>query len=159
MLDKSLAYARFFPAIHPLESYSEYEADLAQWWEKLSPDWRRDRDELLGLLTAADQLKGIVRILGEEGLSDQQRKTLMAERVVKEGFLQQSAFSPKDRFSSPEKQACLLRVIIAQVHALLEDATPAREAFTKFKLDELIRLKDELGSDQTEKILEWQRTQ
>lgn len=158
MLDKNLAYARFFPAIHPLESYSEYEADLAQWWEKISPDWRRDRDELLGLLIAADQLKGIVRILGEEGLSDHQRKTLMAERVVKEGFLQQSAFSPKDRFASPEKQACLLRVIIRQVRALLEDTTPAREAFAKFKLNDLIRLKDELGSDETEKILKWQQT-
>ncbi|RRD01505.1 V-type ATP synthase subunit A [Amphritea balenae] len=159
MLDKNLAYARFFPAIHPLESYSEYESDLAQWWEKVSPGWQRDRDELVGLLIAADQLKGIVRILGEEGLSDHQRKTLMAERVVKEGFLQQSAFSPKDRFASPEKQACLLRVIIWRIRALLEDTTPAREAFAKFKLNELIRLKDELGSDETEKILAWQKVQ
>ncbi|WP_432473084.1 V-type ATP synthase subunit A [Amphritea sp. HPY] len=159
MLDKNLAYARFFPAIHPLESYSEYEADLAQWWEKVSPDWRRDRDELLGLLISAEQLKGIVRILGEEGLSEHQKKTLMAERVIKEGFLQQSAFSPKDRFASPEKQACLLRVIISQVRALLEDTTPAQKAFAKLKLNELIRLKDEVGSNETEKILEWQHTQ
>ncbi len=159
MLDKNLAYARFFPAIHPLESYSEYETDLARWWGELSPDWQRDRDELLSLLSAADELKSIVRILGEEGLSDHQRKTLMAERVVKEGFLQQSAFSPRDRFASPQKQTSLLRVIIGQVRAMLEDSTPAREAFTRFRLDELIRLKDELGSDEAEKILEWQQTQ
>ena len=158
MLDKNLAYARFFPAIHPLESYSEFDTDLAPWWENISADWQQDRDELLGLLLTADKLKGIVRILGEEGLSDHQRKTLMAERVVKEGFLQQSAFSTKDRFASPEKQACLLRVIIRQVRALLEDTTPARDAFAKFKLNELIRLKDELGSDETEKILKWQHS-
>ncbi|WP_199911549.1 V-type ATP synthase subunit A [Dongshaea marina] len=158
MLDKNLAYARLFPAIHPLESYSEYEADLMGWWKHISPQWHEERDELLRLLTAADELKGIVRILGEEGISDHQRKILIAERVIKEGFLQQSAFSPRDRFSSPEKQAYLLGVIIKTLHELFEDPTPAREIFSKLKLDGLIRLKDEIGSDEAQKILGWRDT-
>jgi V/A-type H+-transporting ATPase subunit A len=158
VLDKALASARFFPAINPLDSYSEYGADLAEWWEGVSDGWQRDRDELMGLLMMADKLKGILRIMGEESLADRQRKMLLAERVIKEGFLQQSAFSAKDRFASPEKQAALLKVIMQQVRQMLDDDGPVQEALTKFRLDDLIRLKDEYASDEIDKILAWQVT-
>jgi len=156
VLDKTLASARFFPAIHPLDSYSEYSAELGHWWGEISPQWQQDRDKLLTLLMEADKLKGIIRIMGEEGLSDHQRKMLLADRVIKEGFLQQSAFSPKDRHASPQKQALMLNVIIQQIRIMLEDDCPAEEVVDKFKLDDLIRLKDEVGSDETDKILAWQ---
>lgn len=156
VLDKMLANARFFPAIHPLDSYSEYAAELGQWWGELSPQWQQDRDQLLKLLMEADKLKGIIRIMGEEGLSDHQRKIVMAERIIKEGFLQQSAFSPKDRYASPEKQALMLQLIMKRLNQMLDDPSPVAEAVNKFALIELIRLKDDLGSDECDKILNWQ---
>jgi len=156
VLDKSLANARFFPAIHPLDSYSEYSAELSQWWNKISPQWQQDRDELLTLLMEADKLKGIIRIMGEEGLSDHQRKILLADRVIKEGFLQQSVFSPKDLHASPQKQAIMLKVIMKQIRIMLKDDSPIGEVVEKFKLDDLIRLKDEASSDEMNKILAWQ---
>jgi V/A-type H+-transporting ATPase subunit A len=158
MLDKNLAYARFFPAIHPLDSYSEYGPDLASWWSEISPGWQSDREQLLKLLMQADKLKSMVRIMGEEGLSDQQRKILIAERLLKEGFLQQSAFSPKDRFASPEKQACLLKVMMQRVRSLLQDESPMQEFLSKFQLDELIRLKDRYASDELDELLSWLET-
>lgn len=158
VLDKNLAYARFFPAIHPLDSYSEYGPDLASWWSEIAPDWQSDREQLLNLLMQADKLKSMVRIMGEEGLSDQQRKILIAERLIKEGFLQQSAFSPKDRFASPEKQACLLKVMMQRVRTLLQDESPLQEFLSKFQLDELIRLKDRYASDELDELLSWLET-
>jgi len=157
VLDKTLANARFFPAIHPLESYSEYAKELEQWWSNLSPQWQQNRDQMMKLLMEADQLKGIIRIMGEEGLSDHQRKVILAERVIKEGFLQQSAFSVKDRFASPEKQAYMLQLIMQQIRSMLDSPEPVIEAMQKYQLTELIQLKDEVGSNETEKIKERMR--
>ncbi len=156
VLDKALANARFFPAIHPLESYSEYGAELVSWWMQMSTHWQRDREELFNLLMEADELKGIVRIMGEDGLSDHQRRVLLAERVTKEGFLRQSAFNANDRYASPKKQAYLLQVIMQQVRALLGDTGTIEDARERFQLDGLIRLKDEIASDDADGILKWQ---
>ena len=156
VLDKILANARFFPAIHPLESYSEYGAELGSWWSDISIQWQQDRDQLMGLLMEAEKLKGIIRIMGEEGLSDHQRKVVMAERIIKEGFLQQSAFSPKDRYASPEKQALMLQLIMQRLRLMMDDPSPVAQVLEKFCLTDLIRLKDEVGSDETDKILSWQ---
>jgi len=154
-LDKGLANARFFPAIDPLASYSEYGADLAQWWRSVDGDWRQHRDELLRLLLEADKLKGIVRIMGEDGLADRQRKILLCDRLIKEGFLQQSAFSEKDRYASPEKQAAMLALFVETIRCILDDIAPAVEIAAKYRLDRLIRLKDAIGSDELEQMRAW----
>lgn len=158
MLDKTLANARFFPAIHPLESYSEYGTELGQWWKDISAQWQHDRDQLMGLLMEADKLKGIIRIMGEEGLSDHQRKVILAERIIKEGFLQQSAFSAKDRYASPEKQALMLQLIMKCIRLMLDDPLPLSVVLDKYNLLNLVRLKDEVSSDECDQILNWQIT-
>ncbi|MES0370837.1 MAG: V-type ATP synthase subunit A [Mariprofundaceae bacterium] len=158
-LDKAMASARFFPAINPLNSYSEYATDLGEWWSELDESWQDDRSELVRILMEADKLKGIVRIMGEEGLSEKQRKILLAEKLIMEGFLQQSSFIAKDKYSSPEKQAALLKLIISTVHAMLADDTPAAQLTEKLRLDALIRLKNEVASDEVEKISQWKAEQ
>ena len=155
MLDKALANARFFPAIHPLDSYSEYGVELAPWWGEYAAQWQRDREDMFRLLMEADELKGIIRIMGEEGLSDHQRRVILAERVIKEGFLQQSAFSAKDRYASPQKQALLLQVVMQQVQLLLNDIGSVNDLRERLQLDRLIRLKDEVGSDEAQNVLTW----
>lgn len=155
-LDKAMASARFFPAIHPLDSYSEYGDDLAEWWNRLDKQWQSDRDELMHILIEADKLQGIVRIMGEEGLTEAQRRILLAERLIKEGFLQQSAFSPRDSHASAEKQAALLKLIMQTVRFIIANEEPARELAIKLKLDALIRVKDEFSSEETDQIQSWQ---
>jgi V/A-type H+-transporting ATPase subunit A len=154
-LDKALASARFFPAIHPLESYSEYAEGLADWWRRLDEDWPRYRREALEILLKAEALRQVVRIMGEEGLPEEQRKILVAERLIKEAFLQQSAYSEKDRYASPEKQAKLLRLIMATVAALMADSAPVGRLSEKYRLVDLVRLKDEVGSEESARLDEW----
>jgi len=93
--------------------------------------------------------------MGEEGLSDHQRRVILAERVIKEGFLQQSAFSAKDRYASPQKQAMLLQVVMQQVQLLLNDIGSVSDLRERLQLDRLIRLKDEVGSDEAQNVLTW----
>ncbi|MDX8410469.1 MAG: V-type ATP synthase subunit A [Mariprofundaceae bacterium] len=155
-LDKEMANARFFPAIHPLESCSEYASDLASWWETLDEDWLAHRDAAMRVLQEADKLAQVVRIMGEEGLPEPQRRILLCDRLIKEAFLQQSAYSKNDRHASPEKQAALLGVVMAAVQAILADQTPLAELAAKYRLSELIRLKDEIPSEQLERLAAWE---
>ena len=98
-LDKELAAARYFPAINPIESYSEYPDMVEGWWaEHGDPGWKDMRAQVLVLLQEDFQLQRIVKIIGEEALPDAQRLTLEAARWVKEGFLEQSAFDAVDMF-------------------------------------------------------------
>ncbi len=154
-LDKDLASARFFPAINPLESHSEYAEDLAEWWSNLDDNWRNNRDEAMRILLQEVQLSQVVRIMGEEGLPDEERKVLIAARLIRDAFLQQSAFSENDRFASPQKQAKMLALVMATVHAVLGDSGPAEEMPEKYRLSELIRLKDEVSSEHPGALDTW----
>lgn len=139
-LDKELAAARYFPAINPAESYSEYAEALAPWWEEhVDPDWGKMRAETLALLQEDAQLQRIVKLIGEEALPDARRLTLEAARWLKEGFLQQSAFDTLDMYCSPAKQMKMLRLILSTYRR-------AREALAQgvpfYKIREIPELAD-----------------
>lgn len=155
VLDKALANARFFPAIHPLESYSEYGEDLAAWWQAQDEQWLEHRNRAMEILLEADRLAQVVRIMGEEGLPDAQRKVLLAERLIKEGFLQQSAFSAKDRYAAPAKQAKLLAMVMRTIARLQADSDPIATLSGKYRLHDLVRLKNEVGSGEEAEIDAW----
>lgn len=104
-LDKSLAYARHFPAIHWLTSYSEYLGDLSYWYsEHVSPKFVDYRNRIMAILNSESSLMEIVKLIGSDVLPDDQKLTLEIARVVRLGFLQQNAFHPDDTCVSLEKQ-------------------------------------------------------
>ena len=112
-LDKSLAYARHFPAIHWLTSYSEYLGDLAHWYsENVSPKFVEDRNQLMAILNSESSLMEIVKLIGSDVLPDDQKLTLEIARVIRLGFLQQNAFHPDDTCVSLEKQFKMMEVIL-----------------------------------------------
>ena len=112
-LDKSLAYARHFPAIHWLTSYSEYLGDLAHWYsENVSPKFVDDRNQLMAILNSESSLMEIVKLIGSDVLPDDQKLTLEIARVIRLGFLQQNAFHPDDTCVSLEKQFKMMEVIL-----------------------------------------------
>jgi V/A-type H+-transporting ATPase subunit A len=112
-LDRDRAQARFFPAIHPLTSYSEDVDALARWWQaRGNPDWIDHRRQILTLLEQRARLERMARIVGKDALPPRQQLTLLCADLVNEGLLRQSAFSPVDRYCSPERQAALVRVIL-----------------------------------------------
>jgi V/A-type H+-transporting ATPase subunit A len=112
-LDRDRAQARFFPAIHPLTSYSEDVDALARWWRaRGNPDWMEHRRRILTLLEQRARLERMARIVGKDALPPRQQLTLLCADLINEALLRQSAFSPVDRYCSPERQAALVHVIL-----------------------------------------------
>ncbi len=112
-LDKSLAYARHFPAIHWLTSYSEYLSDLAPWYnDYVSATFIDNRNQLMAILNQESSLMEIVKLIGSDVLPDDQKLTLEIARVVRLGFLQQNAFHKDDTCVSMEKQEKMMEVIL-----------------------------------------------
>jgi V/A-type H+-transporting ATPase subunit A len=112
-LDRQRAQARFYPAIHPLQSYSADADALAAWW-KLSgnPDWITQRQRVLALLEQQSHLERMARIVGRDALPAQQQLKLLCADLVNEGFLRQSSFSKVDRYCSPQRQAAMISVLL-----------------------------------------------
>ena len=112
-LDKSLAYARHFPAIHWLPSYSEYLNDLSGWYsDHVSPKFVDYRNRLMAILNQESSLMEIVKLIGGDVLPDDQKLILEIARVIRLGFLQQNAFHKDDTCVSLEKQFKMMDVIL-----------------------------------------------
>lgn len=112
-LDKSLAYARHFPAIHWLTSYSEYVDDLTNWYNtNVSPDFINCRAEILAILNQESSLMEIVKLIGSDVLPDDQKLTLEIARVIRLGFLQQNAFHDQDTCVPLKKQLKMMQTIL-----------------------------------------------
>lgn len=119
-LDKSLAYARHYPAINWTKSYSEYLSDLEPWYEKqMGAEFLKNREELASILAEEDGLMDIVKLIGADVLPDDQKLVLETARVIRVGFLQQNAFHADDTFVSLEKQQKMMRVILHLHHGAL----------------------------------------
>ena len=112
-LDKSLAYARHFPAIHWLNSYSEYLNDLSGWYaDHVSPKFTDYRNRMMTILSQESNLMEIVKLISGDVLPDDQKLILEIARVIRLGFLQQNAFHKDDTCVSPEKQFKMMDVIL-----------------------------------------------
>lgn len=112
-LDKSLAYARHYPAINWLTSYSEYVGDLSDWYRtNVGADFVECRNQMLNILTTENRLNEIVKLIGSDVLPDDQKLVLEIARVIRLGFLQQNAFHAEDTFVPMEKQLRMMRVIL-----------------------------------------------
>jgi V/A-type H+-transporting ATPase subunit A len=111
-LDAGRAQARFFPAVHPLQSYSEDIELLEQFWSQHdNPNWLEQRRRFLGLLEEQARLERMARIVGKDALPPRQQHVLLCAELINEAFLRQSAYSPVDRFCSPERQAAMMKLI------------------------------------------------
>ena len=112
-MDKSLAYARHFPAIHWLTSYSEYLTDLAAWYhDNVSPKFVDYRNRIMALLNQESSLMEIVKLIGSDVLPDDQKLVLEIARVIRLGFLQQNAFHKDDTCVSLQKQYKMMEIIL-----------------------------------------------
>lgn len=120
-LDKELASARYFPAINYLNSYSAYVETVAMWWrQKGQSDWVDLRNRALSILKEAARLQNIVKLIGEDALPDDQKAIYYGASLIKEDFLQQSAFDVIDTYSIAEKQVMMLQIILQFIDVLRE---------------------------------------
>ena len=112
-LDSSLAYARHFPAINWLNSYSLYNSNLKSWYDKnISDDFTKKREKAMAMLQEESALNEIVRLVGKDSLSAEDQLTLETTRMLREDFLQQNAFVEVDQYSTYDRQDKLLSIIL-----------------------------------------------
>lgn len=111
-LDKSLAYARHYPAVNWNESSSDYADDLAHYYgQNVARDFMSLRAEMREILHQEDTLMEVVKLIGSDVLPEDQKLTLEIARVVRVGYLQQNAFHPDDASVPLAKQYKMLKVI------------------------------------------------
>ncbi|MGF1614144.1 MAG: V-type ATP synthase subunit A [Gammaproteobacteria bacterium] len=160
-LDAQRAYARFYPAIHPLQSYSLDAEGLARWWHAAGcVRWQELRTRFLTILEAQTHLERMARIIGKDAMPVRQRYTLLCADLINEGFLRQFAFSPVDRFASPSRQAVMMRLIgqflDASQKAIDQGATPETiQALPVFR--RLMRMGEEIGEGEWERFSDLSR--
>ena len=112
-LDSNLAYARHFPAINWLTSYSLYVDTLAPWYnEQFGDRYMKNRARTMSILQQEDELQEIVRLVGQDALSPEDRLTMETAKSIREDFLQLNAFVDEDAYSSYAKQYKLLDTIL-----------------------------------------------
>lgn len=111
-LDSTRAQARFYPAIHPLLSYSSDVDSLVSFWQQHGhPQWLEQRKRFLTLLEDQQRLERMARIVGKDALPQRQQHILLCAELINESFLRQSAYSEVDRFCSPYRQATMMRTL------------------------------------------------
>lgn len=112
-LDTNLAYRRHFPSVNWIKSYSLYLDAIAEWYDKsIARDWKDLRDKAMYLLQKEVELQEIVQLVGPDALPDSEKAILEVTRMIREDFLQQSAYSDTDAFCPVEKQYLMLKVIM-----------------------------------------------
>ena len=130
-LSSKLAYARHFPAIDWLQSYSLYLDRLESWYnENVSPEWSNLVQQTMNLLQQESELDEIVRLVGIDALSYRDRMTLEATRSIREDYLHQNAFHEVDTYTSPHKQYLMLKAILLNYEKSI-DALAADASFNK----------------------------
>ena len=160
-LDKSLSYARHFPAIQWLTSYSEYLTDLAPWYtEHVDKKFVDYRNRLMYLLTQESSLLEIVKLIGSDVLPDDQKLILEIARVIRLGFLQQNAFHPDDTCVPMAKQFKMMETILylyQKSRALISMGMPMSVLKQDSIFDKVIAMKYDIPNNKPEMFDEYKQ--
>jgi V/A-type H+-transporting ATPase subunit A len=158
-LDKSLAYARHYPAINWLTSYSEYVGDLTAWYEEhVGSNFVACRNQLLNILTTENRLNEIVKLIGSDVLPDDQKLVLEIARVIRLGFLQQNAFHAEDTFVPMEKQLRMMEVTLylyEKCQALITMGMPMALLRENDIFEKVISIKYDVANNELERFDEY----
>lgn len=156
-LDKSLAYARHYPAINWLTSYSEYADSISPWYmEHVSKEFPQARAELMAILREESSLMEIVKLIGADVLPEDQRLTLEIARVIRVGFLQQNAYHINDTYVPMNKQFLMVKVILSLYDKcrkfVNDEAIPVSQIKKTGIFDEVVKMKYDIENDKPEKF-------
>ena len=150
-LDRGLAYARHFPSIHWMNSYSEYTGDLKKWYdENVSPDFDQCRRRIMNLLREESQLMEIVKLIGSDILPEDQKLVIETARVIRVGFLQQNAYHAVDTYVPLQKQLKMMQTILRLydgVKEAIDRAIPLSQFTATGVFDDLVKMKYEIPND------------
>ncbi len=156
-LDVGLANKRHFPAISWLQSYSLYVDAVKEWWNQFDPGWEETRARGLRILQQEAELEEIVRLVGPEALPDGDKLLLLVARMIREDFLQQSAYTDADTYCTPNKAGLMLKTIL-KFHEMAQDMLNGGVAFDTIRTSPIVyriaRMKEIFNEEFTEKCNE-----
>ncbi len=160
-LDKALAYARHYPAINWINSYSEYFSDLDKWYnDNVGYSFVKYRKKIASILSEEDKLMEIVKLVGADVLPDDQKLIIEIARVIRVGFLQQNAFHKEDTFVPLEKQKKMMKSILylyKRMRQLISASIPISRALESGIFDKLTRIKYDVPNDKINKIDDYRK--
>ena len=144
-LDVSLANKRHFPTINWLTSYSLYVDAVKDWWNTQDPGWEDTRANALKVLQQEAELEEIVRLVGPEALPEGDKLLLLVARMIREDFLQQSAYHEVDTYCAPIKAGLMLKTIM-KFYGLAQEMLSSRAGIDSIRSSPMVhrisRMKD-----------------
>ncbi len=150
-LDRDLAYSRHYPAVNWKISYSEYVDRLKSWYEKnINEKFSEERLEIVKLLQEENELQEISKVVGQDVLSDSKKLILEICRIIRLGFLQQSAMNEIDTFVPLEKQYKMMDSSLKIYNnsiKLIEKGIPISRIKETGIFEEYIKLKFNISND------------
>lgn len=153
-LDRNLAYARHYPAINYLSSYSGYIKILSNWFkDNVAEDIMSLRAKMLELLHEEKKLMEIVELVGEDVLPDSQRLVIEISRIIKNGFLQQNAMHKEDTYVPLQKQYLMLRTInllYERASRAVKEGIPISKAKDDALFAQIVKMKYNIPNDNLE---------
>jgi len=158
-LDKSLAYARHYPAIDWTNSYSEYLDELSDFYtDNVGAEFMKLRREMSNILLEESKLMEIVKLIGADVLPDDQKLAIEIAKVVRVGFLQQNAYHKDDTYVPLEKQMLMMKAI-SKLYSLsliaVKSGVPIADVIALGFFDKLIKMKYDIPNDRPEMFAEY----
>lgn len=155
-LDKSLAYQRHYPAIHWMNSYTEYFDDLIPWYqEHVSPEFPSCRGRIMHILQEEDKLQQIVKLIGADVLPEDQKLIMEISRLIRVGFLQQNAFHAIDTYVPIDKQLGMMQVILHLYDRgmeLVRKSIPLSQLKETGIFEDIIKIKYDVRNEDIDKM-------
>ncbi|MCQ2464079.1 MAG: V-type ATP synthase subunit A [Oscillospiraceae bacterium] len=153
-LDKSLAYARHYPAINWTTSYSEYTEDISEFYKNnAGPDFMDCRQQISNILVEENKLMEIVKLIGSDVLPDDQKLVIEIARVVRVGFLQQNAYHKDDTFVPLQKQLLMMKTILhlySESKRIIAEGKPVSLIVKSGIMEKVIKMKYDIPNDKPE---------
>lgn len=164
-LDYDLSYQRHFPAINWLNSYSLYQDKMDSYIDSnVNEDFSTMRKRAMSLLAQEQSLQEVVRLVGRDALSDDDKLKLNVTKSIREDYLQQNAFHDVDTYCSLKKQNIMLDLILYNYDRSIEalssgidiseiEKLPVHERITRAKfvseeeIEKLADIKDEIDQE------------
>lgn len=155
-LDKSLAYARHYPAINWNDSYSEYLDDLSNYYEEtIGREFLDNRQQISNILIEENKLMEIVKLIGSDVLPDEQKLIIEIARVVRVGFLQQNAYHKDDTYVPLEKQNLMMNSILHLYNCCINAISygiSVSDLLSTGLFEKVIKVKYDIPNDHLEKF-------
>ena len=158
-LDKSLAYARHYPAINWTTSYSEYVDELAPYYnEHYGDEFLQCRQRISNILAEEARLMEIVKLIGADVLPEDQKLVIETARIIRVGFLQQNAFHAEDTYVPLEKQLGMMQIILYfydSAMKMAKNSIPVSLITKTGITDSIVKIKYDVPNSQLEKLQEY----